>query len=198
MLGVSELAIREALRKEFLKLRESMSKTEVEEKSEDILKNLLKISEIRKARNILSYVSFRCEVDTHKLIKILLGQGIEVFVPKIVGEELWVAPIRSLEELEEGKYKILEPKDAYEPERYNIELVIVPGVVFSLEGYRLGYGKGFFDKLLKRLRQKQDIIAVGLAFEKQLVDSFPISEYDQKLDIIVTEKRIHRIRYYDL
>ncbi len=68
------------------------------------------------------------------------------------------------------------------------QVVIVPLLAFDARGFRLGYGGGFYDRTLQGLRGKGPVLAIGFAFEAQEVDAVPIDTFDQKLDLVVTEK----------
>ena len=72
------------------------------------------------------------------------------------------------------------------------EVVIVPLLAFDARGYRLGYGGGFYDRTLAGLRAKHRVLAVGFAFAGQEVDEVPIDGFDQRLDLVVTEKGVRR------
>ena len=72
------------------------------------------------------------------------------------------------------------------------QLVIVPLLAFDARGYRLGYGGGFYDRTLQGLRAKGPILAIGFAFAAQEVDAVPTDAFDQRLDLVVTEKGLHR------
>lgn len=72
------------------------------------------------------------------------------------------------------------------------QLVIVPLLAFDARGYRLGYGGGFYDRTLQGLRAKGPLLAIGFAFAAQEVDAVPTDAFDQKLDLVVTEKGLHR------
>jgi 5-formyltetrahydrofolate cyclo-ligase len=72
------------------------------------------------------------------------------------------------------------------------QVVIVPLLAFDARGYRLGYGGGFYDRTLQGLRAKGPILAIGFAFAAQEVDVVPTDAFDQKLDLVVTEKGLHR------
>ena len=88
-----------------------------------------------------------------------------------------------------GTYNIREPKDLTHIVPLNkIDVVIVPLVAASLDRYRLGYGGGYYDRFLRKLRP--DLITIGLSYEMQLFESIPIEEHDIRLDYIVTENKI--------
>ena len=87
----------------------------------------------------------------------------------------------------------MEPKKKFfrpvSPE--DIDLVIVPGIAFDRSGERIGYGMGFYDRFLKKIRK--DTSSIGLAYEFQIVDDIPSEETDVKVNKIITEKRVIKI-----
>ena len=72
-------------------------------------------------------------------------------------------------------------------------ILLVPLLAFDLKGYRLGYGGGFYDRTLVKLRASAKVTAIGFAYEGQMVDDVPRAEYDQPLDAILTERAFHQI-----
>ena len=169
--------------------RLNLSKDENLVKSNKIKNKLFKIDEYKKAKNIFFYVSYDGEVFTHDAIKESFNDKI-VVVPISNKEDfsLILSKIDSFEDLIVGLYGILEPKK----EKINeisideIDLIIIPGIVFDLKGNRIGHGKGFYDRLLKNTK----IPSIALAFEYQIIEKIPADKYDKPVDIIITEKRI--------
>src|SRR5699024_7663117 len=101
--------------------------------------------------------------------------------------------INSLEELKEGAYKIKEPQNQ-STERYfektSLDLMVVPGLVFDEEGYRIGFGKGYFDRYLAAFRNKK----VSMLAEFQIINQITLIEYDISVDCVITEKRTIQAR----
>ena len=95
------------------------------------------------------------------------------------------------DELIENKYGILQPKeDANETEP---EIIIVPLVGFSFEGYRLGYGGGYYDRFIEEKNREGKIITVGFGYTFQETKNLPIESHDQKLNWILTEKYLYKV-----
>lgn len=184
------------LRKKILNERDRLSETEVIEKSKAILENLWTLNEFLSAEKILLFVNFRSEVRTIPIIEKCFLENRKVILPvtDIPNKMLHLYNVKSLDELKIGAYNILEP-DPFISEKTSIadiDCVIVPGTAFDETGGRMGYGGGFYDRLLSNLRKK--VPKIGLAFELQIIEKVPMGYYDQKVDIVVTEKRIIRIR----
>lgn len=170
------------LRKKFRESRDNILNRE--ELSKKIAKNLFDFYEYQKAKSLFIFVSFRSEVNTEEIIEKSLADGKIVAIPKIYGNKMKAIRIKSLNGLERNPMGILEPKD--DEEYYKIDLSLTPGLAFSKDGYRLGYGGGYYDRFFAKYSTKK----VGLAFYDQLTDKIPKEEFDQKLDYLVTEKGI--------
>ncbi|MDD5686241.1 MAG: 5-formyltetrahydrofolate cyclo-ligase [Elusimicrobia bacterium] len=178
------------IRKKILAIREEINKKEVDVNSEKILKKLFKLREFCDARRVSFYVSFKNEVDTRKMIESSLKLKKDVFLPKIVKNKLMLVKIKDLKNLVSGKYGILEPetKGNNLKNNFNLDAVIVPGVVFDKQCNRIGFGKGYFDKFLKNI----STVKIGLSHSFQVLKRIPVSEKDVPMDFVITEKRIFR------
>ena len=179
------------VRRELIKLRNSLTEKEVFEKSNEIKKKLFGLTEFEEALNILFYVSYGNEVYTHEMIKECIENKKKVIVPisDIENRRLILSELYNWNDLEPGAYNILEPRieKIKEVPLYKIEFIIVPGVGFDERGNRIGHGKGYYDNLLKN---SKFIPHIGLAFESQIVKEIPTNSYDFPVDLIITEKRI--------
>ncbi len=179
------------LRISTVKKRKSLKNQQLIEMSEEIKNSIFSMNEFKNASKILFYVSYNNEVNTHEMIKECLSSKKTVIVPKTYVEkkELILSELSEWNHLEIGAYNILEPKNEYikEVSIESIDLFIIPGVAFDLNGNRIGHGKGYYDKLL---RKKQNAPFIALAFEIQIVENIPAEIHDIKMDKIVTEKRI--------
>jgi len=181
--------MKEKLRKQIKEKRGRQSKEENRKKSKEIKERLFNLKEYRIARTVLFYVSYDGEVFTHDIIKEALDDK-RVVVPISDKEDcsLNLSILENWNDLEEGSYGILEPrKDCIKEISIDeIDLIIVPGVAFDLNGNRLGHGKGYYDRLL----EKTNAISIGLAFEFQIVKNIPTEINDKPVDLIITENRI--------
>jgi len=183
---------KEEIRKKILSLRDSQTEEEMRTKSELIQKRVFNLPEFKKAKTILFYVSMRSEVRTEQMIKQALKQGKRIVVPKsnVKERKLILSELKDFDELESGTFNIPEPKKEFfrlvSPEE--LDLIIVPGVVFDKDGDRIGYGMGFYDNFLSSLKKR--IPVVGLAYELQIVDDITVHDKDVTVDKVVTEERI--------
>lgn len=176
-----------------LALRRSQSSQAIERKSDEIKRKLLGISQFSMAGTILFYLALADEVQTEKMIEHSLKLGKRIAVPLIESQnnQILISELKDPErELEPGTLGILQPKkNFYRPLKIEqLELVIVPGVAFDKRGNRLGFGKGFYDRFLRKAPERTQSIA--LAFELQLVDDIRSQLHDVPVDYIITEKRI--------
>lgn len=145
------------------------------------------IKVIEPYRVIMSYVSLPTEVSTFKILRKVLNDGKILIVPKTVDGDIIPVRIESLDELSPGAFNVLEP---YRSEPYNIkdlEVIIIPGIAFNTKLHRIGHGKGHFDRFIKSLPEK--VLKIGLAYDFQIVDEDFIDEWDEEMDMIITEKR---------
>ncbi|MCG0278765.1 MAG: 5-formyltetrahydrofolate cyclo-ligase [Thermanaeromonas sp.] len=183
------------LRKEVLARRNALSEGERNKKNKAIHRRLLSLSAWEEANFLMIYVSFGSEVSTDYLIKKALAQGKKVAVPYCLREErkLMASVIYDYPgDLIPRTWGILEPRpEALRPvEPGLIDLCLVPGVAFDIYGNRLGYGAGYYDRFLPRLRP--DAYKIALAFEVQIVDTVFPTPQDVPVDLIITEARMIR------
>ncbi|HBJ98269.1 MAG TPA: 5-formyltetrahydrofolate cyclo-ligase [Clostridiales bacterium] len=173
------------IRKEMLKKRDALQKGYVKKQSEKVFKLLKTINAFLNAESFFIYVDFRNEIKTDKIINFLKNKL--VLLPKIDGEEMYA--VKKEEETKLNKYGILEPKssNAYTGK---IDVCIIPLVACSKKGDRIGFGKGYYDKFLKSTNS----LKIGLAYSWQVLDNFESEPFDEKLDIIVTEKEIIEVK----
>ncbi|OAG27284.1 5-formyltetrahydrofolate cyclo-ligase [Thermodesulfatator autotrophicus] len=184
---------KQILRHKFLKIRDSIPREIRQSLSQKIIQHLKNSDYYQKAQKILFYASFKSEVETYELIEAALTEGKDVYLPKtyISKRKLRLFKINSLKELSPGAYGILEPSEnSPEIEPKGLDLIILPGVAFDLSGGRLGYGGGFYDRLLAKAPH---VPKVALAFECQLTKKLPLESHDLKIDALVTENGLKKI-----
>lgn len=188
----NEIELRKKKLRENLLTRQRSLSTEYKRyASEKIAGIVLKNSDYLKSGIIFIYSGMKNEVDTSIIISDALLRGKKVAVPKVISSRHMEAlRIKSMDDLRPGKYGILEPKEGSEViEPEDIELVFVPCVSFSKDGYRLGYGGGFYDTYLAEGNFKKIIIA----FDRMKNEDIPTDSHDQKAEGIITEEG-----YYDI
>lgn len=172
--------MKEDTRRQLKTLRNALSVEERNAKAEAICR--LFMGSYGGYSSFLAYSSIRSEVPTEGLIQALLASGKQVFLPRVEGDDIAVVPYG---ELERGSFGILEP--AGKATEIVPEVCIVPLLGINREGYRIGYGKGFYDRYLKGHK----CISVGLGYSFQLAD-FVKDPWDMKLDAFISEDGIIR------
>ncbi len=190
-------AEKRALRKKYKEVRNSLS-PEIRRENDLRMAALLEKSLcVRYARRILTYASFCSEPDTLVFAEKALSRGKRLYFPKSYPQGVMrFFEVKSLDELQSGAFGVLEPREdeanAYEP-GVGADVCLVPGVCFDGYGYRIGYGKGYYDRFLSRF----DGVTVGLAYADCLSVE-PLAHekrYDKPVDFILTERGIEpRVR----
>lgn len=186
--------MKKTLRKELLQKRLSLTEQYVEDASEIIYKKIVESPEYITANTIMCYMDFRNEVKTRKINDKILKDGKTLILPltDMKEKKLFLYKVTDLEkDLVQSKYGILEPKrDNEETKLESIDLILVPGVAFNSDNFRMGYGGGFYDRLLANYTGNR----IGLFFEEQKSDKLIIEPHDQGLVTIITEENIYKLK----
>ena len=174
------------LKESILEKRNSLAKQEIVEKSKKIQDKLFNLEQYKKLKIIMFFVSFNNEVNTHNMIRNALKNK-TVIVPKVERHEIEPSVIIDFDNLVPAKFGILEPIETMKIAYKNIDLVLVPGIVFDKEGHRIGYGYGYYDRFLRKVPKA---IKIGLAFDFQVIDKIPREMHDVAVNLIVTEEKV--------
>ncbi len=139
------------------------------------------------------YLSFNNEVNTYPLVTWCLANDKTVIAPYCIQSQRKIIPfeISNLtNDLTKSTFGVMEPKHDLLKEANidNIDLIIVPGVVFDMHCNRIGFGAGYYDRFLPK--KSNTTTTIGIAYDYQVVDKIPTNEYDVPLDLVITEKRI--------
>ena len=176
------------LREKIMQSRNSLSNEEILSRSKKIEKNLFSLNEFKNAKTIMLFVSFDSEVYTHDMIKDILKSKKNIAVPKVVEHEIHPSLIIDFDQLiPSGIFGILEPIELLKINLKNIDVVIIPGIVFDKTGHRIGYGYGFYDKFLRKIPKA---LKIGVAYDFQIIEKIPNDAHDVPVDIVVTDKEI--------
>ncbi|PKO14265.1 5-formyltetrahydrofolate cyclo-ligase [candidate division BRC1 bacterium HGW-BRC1-1] len=182
-----------SLRTVFKRHRRALTASDLSPANDAITRKLLLLPALQNARTIFSYITIQNEVDTCPVINALLDQGVSVIAP----------PVDQASEIHEAVHFVYRGDPALSgalPPRSvtpditsaldlsDIDLFIVPGIVWDPRGYRVGFGGGYFDWLLSQARPDAHIL--GLAYEWQVVDMIPIDPWDRPVHALLTEKRL--------
>jgi 5-formyltetrahydrofolate cyclo-ligase len=183
-------AAKRALRREVLAARDALSLDDRAARSGAIVERLLALPEAVDARTVMVFWSFGSEVDTAPLISWLLDDGRTVALPRTEGPEIVPVTYQRGDAVRSTGYGAMEPPFGRVLGAEELDLVVVPGVAFDGRGNRIGYGRGFYDRLLSRRRP--GVPAVAIAFGMQVVDAVPSGGADRRVDAIVTENEVIR------
>ncbi len=143
---------------------------------------------------VAGFMPLKSEINPLPLMKALVAAGARLALPKIAGRGKplimrawpWGAP------LDAGQWGIREPKaDAAEVDP---DILLVPLLAFDRNGHRIGYGAGYYDMTIARLRSLKKVTAVGIAFAMQEVPAVPATERDERLDLVLTEREAIAIK----
>ena len=184
--------IKTELRQKYRSLRQSMPKEIKDEKDTAIAGQVRRLWQYENNSILLVYVSTDIEVDTFRIICQAWEDGKKVAVPRCVPDSrnMEFYYIDSTDELEPGMFGVLEP--AANPERLYDEkdggLCLVPAFSYDWQGYRLGYGKGYYDRFLSRFEGN----IVGICYSDCVQRSLPHGRYDRPVELLVTEKYLRR------
>jgi 5-formyltetrahydrofolate cyclo-ligase len=188
---------KETLRKEALARREALGEAERRRKSELIRGRLFTMSPFQRAAVVHFYLSTNSEMATEEAIRGALSAGKRVVIPRVdrARREMTLSELKDYDrELAPGSHGIREPKPGcyrFVPLK-EVDLLVVPVVAFDVSGHRLGYGTGYYDRLLSD--EKVRPLLIGVAFDVQEVPDIPADDHDIRMDWIVTEERILDIR----
>ncbi len=184
------------LRDEFKLKRAKLDKKFVTEQGQKISQKIIDLGLLKKKKYVMCYSSANNEIDTKNLINFCLKKIKSVILPRIIDNEICCFCVEDANQLEVGNFKIMEPKTdvcknfAME----EIELIIIPGLVFDKNCNRIGMGKGYYDKFLKKLlSQNPKVTIVGICYDFQVVDNFEdeLEEFDIPMNIVITESNIY-------
>jgi len=187
-----ELCIKAEVRQACLCQRTSLGKEERKRKSVLIQQKLMALPEFQQAKIVMLFLNFREEVETTALAEATIACKKKLVLPRCAPHGVLLPiEVRDLEQdLESGAYGIREPKLALgvvDPSE--IDLIIVPGSGFDLQGNRLGYGGGYYDRffmLINPLTPK-----VALAFECQVIEQVPTDKHDAIMTMLITEEKVY-------
>lgn len=171
-------------------LRNSLPESERKTQSILICKKLLELDEYKKANKILSFMNFGSEIEIENFNQEVLKSGKKLYLPR-VEKDGTLSVVEHGTGFSIGAFGIREPiGDRYMGE---LDLIVTPGLAFDRYGNRLGYGRGYYDRLFV---QYTNSIKVGPIFDIQLVEKVPSEEHDVKIEILITKNEVLKIKKY--
>jgi len=185
---------KQGLRQAILAERRALSVSEVTELSHLVQQAFITTGEFAKARVVAIYAPIHNEVDTSEVMNTALMSAKVLLFPAVCHNGLELRRISVPGELHKGAFGIPEPAaecPVHSPG--GADLIVIPGIAFDICGIRIGYGKGYYDRTLHHLEGKGKL--VGFCYDFQLLERIAGEPHDVRMDMIITERRIIRLRY---
>jgi len=184
--------LKEELRRKYIKMRRAIPPELKARLDLRVYDNFTRLEEYVGCETLLIYVSGPAEVDTRRIIAAAIDDGKRVAVPKCLdmNGDMDFFLIDGEGCLEKGAFGIAEPKrDCKRLTDFSDALCAVPGLGFDREGFRLGFGKGYYDRFLARFKG----LSAGLCYSEYVSEVLPRNAYDRSVDILATESAVYRI-----
>ncbi|KAH8556252.1 5,10-methenyltetrahydrofolate synthetase-like protein [Umbelopsis sp. PMI_123] len=203
-------AMKKALRKELAERLKLVTKDVAQQESKLVTEKLLNLQEYRNSKNVSVYISMDGEINTRDVIRNIFDANKSCYVPRFMGSAtMTMVKLNSWEDflsLPVNKWNIPEPpadevrEDALE--KHGLDLIIVPGVGFDIEGNRIGHGRGYYDRYMQQCQEwaaknnRQPPKTVALALRDQIVDirRIPLEPTDRKPDVLLTPDDVIRTK----
>lgn len=181
--------MKDKLRTKMREKRRALTADEVKEKSTKIRENLFSLDAFKSANTVCTFISAFKEPDTTEIIMRLWSEGKKVIVPITDPKTntLMLSYLKSFFDVKKSTFNVPEPVVIYSANESDIDAVLVPGLAFDKSGGRMGFGKGYYDRLL----ENSTATKIALCYEFQLFDKIPTEAHDVPMDIIVTEEKIY-------
>lgn len=186
--------LKKDLRKKFISARHLLSAAEVSSQSFAVQKNIRSLPVWQEASEVLLYLPINNEVDTWPLLYELWEREVRVLLPCCRSEEegiMDLAYVRHAQEIKPGAFNIPEPdrQICQMLDNFHPDIILLPGVGFDRQGFRLGYGGGYYDRFLSHPHLAQTLF-LGIAFEFQLVEELPVEDWDKPVHAVITNQEI--------
>jgi len=179
------------LREKLKQLRNQVDPGLAETASQGVWNILSRIAEFQKARGIGAFASTTGEINTYSILEGVLSSGKKLYLPRVAADKTHFDyyAVSDFTKLSTGAFGILEPTGSHPAPWEEIDIALVPGLAFDLRGHRLGFGKGYYDRVLPLL--KKTTLTVGLGYSFQVVERIPDEAHDIPLKALLTEKNFH-------
>lgn len=180
------------LREKYKEARRLIPKEKRDEFDKNISKRFSESITYNYSDSILFYASTDDEINTWILLEKALSDGKKVYFPKCYeNSQMKFFRINSKDDLKKGMFGLYEPEESDEEfcTKTLNSICIVPGLLFDKEGYRIGYGRGFYDRFLSKFSG----VSVGLCYRELFMPKLPRGHFDRHVDIVITEKGVHAV-----
>jgi 5-formyltetrahydrofolate cyclo-ligase len=179
-----------ALRKQMRAVRDALPRSACDTRSAEITERLFALGELERAATVLAFASICNEVRTRPSMEAAWAAGKSVALPRVVGDELQLHLVDSETVLVEGSFSVPEPPaEAVRISPDEVDFALVPALAIDPRGYRIGYGGGYYDKLIPRLERAW---TCAVAYDFQLISEVPELPFDVPVDLVVTDERVIR------
>jgi 5-formyltetrahydrofolate cyclo-ligase len=168
-----------------LERRNKLNSLEIAKRSKSIQEFVINSKEFRQAKVVGAYFAFGSEVTTELIIEQAKTLVKKIALPRVEEDKITFYELSSIKSLIMGRFGIMEPPPSVPISE--IDILVVPGIAFDKTGNRLGYGKGYYDRLMSG----KQTFSIGLAYSFQLLENLPYDRYDKRLDAIASEDGLH-------
>lgn len=171
---------KKTLRQEIRALKKNYSREQLIFQSDSIMSKLEVHPDFSKCQIVMLYASLPDEVNTMSFIDKWKTKK-RIILPTVVGDDIIPVELTAESQMVEGDFHILEPENR--PYEGPIDLIVVPGMAFDREGHRLGRGRGYYDRFLKKYPK---VKTIGICFDFQLLEQIPLEPHDQVVGEVIT------------
>jgi 5-formyltetrahydrofolate cyclo-ligase len=168
-----------------LERRNKLNSLEIAKRSKSIQEFVINSKEFQQAKVVGAYFAFGSEVTTELIIEQAKTLVKKIALPRVEEDKITFYELSSIKSLIRGRFGIMEPPPSVPISE--IDILVVPGIAFDKTGNRLGYGKGYYDRLMSG----KQTFSIGLAYSFQLLENLPYDRYDKRLDAIASEDGLH-------
>jgi 5-formyltetrahydrofolate cyclo-ligase len=170
-----------------LERRNKLNSLEIAKRSKSIQEFVINSKEFQQAKVVGAYFAFGSEVTTELIIEQAKTLVKKITLPRVEEDKITFYELSSIKSLIRGRFGIMEPPPSVPISE--IDILVVPGIAFDKTGNRLGYGKGYYDRLMSG----KQTFSIGLAYSFQLLENLPYDRYDKRLDAIASEDGLHYV-----
>lgn len=180
-----DMQSKETIRRQLLAQRQRIPDEIRRRHDRAVFENITSFGPFCEAATVALYAPVRAEVD----LTPLLGVPGKIYLfPKVDGRRLVFSPARTIDELVPGAFGIPEPASGERVDAQSIDIVFVPGIAFDRRGHRLGYGKGYYDRLMA---DNPGLFCAGVCLEEFLLEELPTDPWDARVACVVTQAGIY-------
>ena len=181
--------VKDKIRKSLLGQGLTISSKSIDQLNTQVQKNIIESLNLSKMKNVLLYFPYKQEIKTNLLHQELLKYSHNIYMPKIFPENVMKFNLFTSEySLTKNKYGITEVDNEEYLEPHLFDAMFIPFVGVDINGFRIGYGGGFYDRYIKKIRKRKKVLTIGFAYSFQKIKKIPTNNYDIKLDFIITNK----------